>query len=251
MKIKSSPSILSLALTASLLGSAAWSTGSHACSADSPYIGSVCFMANYVGGNQCPYGYLPADGRILQVSQYQAVYAVIGNLYGGSGPQTFALPDLRGRNIIGAGQGPGLTPVPVAQKGGAQSATLTANNLPPHTHPATFTGGPVSGINVSVAIPAVGNASANTDVPSSTVNLAKPNYEDPSTLSTVPVRAFSDATTNTTLKPFNATVSGSGTLTGTVTVGANSTTSTAVPVLDPYLGLVACFAVTGLFPTPP
>ncbi|SER78976.1 phage tail protein [Giesbergeria anulus] len=222
-------------------------THAAACAAD-PYIGSVCFMANYARGGPCPQGYLPADGRILPVAQYQAVYAIIGNLFGGSKDQTFALPDLRGRNIIGAGQGPELPNVPVAQKGGAPTVPLVANNLPQHNHSATFAGGPISGINVSVAIPAVGNASANTDVPGNTVNLAKPNYEDPGTLSEVPVKAFSNATTNTTLQPFNATVSGTGALSGTVTVGANPTTNTPVSVLDPYLGLVACFAVTGLYP---
>ncbi len=222
-------------------------THAAACAAD-PYIGSVCFMANYAHGGPCTQGYLPADGRLLSVAQYQAVYSVIGNLFGGSGPQTFALPDLRGRNIIGAGQGPELPNVPVAQKGGAPTVPLVANNLPQHNHSATFAGGPISGINVSVAIPAVGNASANTDVPGNTVNLAKPNYEDPGSLSEVPVKAFSNATTNTTLKPFNADVSGAGTLTGTVAVGVNPTTNTPVSVLDPYLGLVACFAVEGLFP---
>ncbi len=219
-----------------------------ACSGDSPYMASVCFMANYVGGNQCPEGYLPADGRILQIANYQAVFALIGNRFGGNGTQTFALPDLRGRNIIGTGQGPGLPNVQVGQTGGAQTVALTANNLPPHTHPATFAGGPVSGLTVSVAIPAVTNPTNSTTQPGTTVNLA--NSVDQGGIG-ADVRIYSsDNPTTTTLRPFNATVSGSGTLTGTVTVAANPTTNTPVPVLDPFVGLVACFAVQGLFPTP-
>ncbi|PKM39734.1 MAG: phage tail protein [Firmicutes bacterium HGW-Firmicutes-8] len=48
-----------------------------------------------------PYGFAPAgwafcDGRLLQVTQYQALFALIGNKFGGDGRTTFALPDLRG-----------------------------------------------------------------------------------------------------------------------------------------------------------
>ncbi|MGM3159356.1 phage tail protein [Dickeya undicola] len=124
-----------------------------ACSADGDYIGSVCYMA----GTYCPANdYLPAYGQTLNVSQYQALYAVIGNLYGGTPGTTFVLPDLRGRTAIGAGPLNGSSPTYNTNPGqkigqevsnvvGTGSVTLTASQVPPHTHPATLTLNGVSG----------------------------------------------------------------------------------------------------------
>ncbi|WP_192459292.1 phage tail protein [Musicola keenii] len=115
-----------------------------ACSVED-YVGSVCYMA----GNYCPANYyLPADGRTLSVSQYPALYAVIGTLYGGNATTNFMLPDLRGRTAMGAGQLLGTTSVYTqGQKVGQEvsnvvtsgSVTLAAAQIPPHTHPATLT----------------------------------------------------------------------------------------------------------------
>jgi microcystin-dependent protein len=73
----------------------------------------------------------------MQIQQYSALYALIGTNFGGNGTTTFGLPDLRGRQIIGMGQGPGLTNRIVGQAFGTESVTLTANNLPPHDHTLT------------------------------------------------------------------------------------------------------------------
>ncbi|WP_192459293.1 phage tail protein [Musicola keenii] len=118
------------------------------CSADGAYIGSICYMA----GTYCPADdYLPANGQTLNISQYQALYAVIGTLYGGSASSgTFAVPNLRGRTVMGAGllQLPGTTSVytqgqyvgqEVSNVVSYGSVTLTAAQIPPHTHPATLT----------------------------------------------------------------------------------------------------------------
>jgi probable HAF family extracellular repeat protein len=55
-------------------------------------------------GSSAPSGYMLAEGQILNISQYQSLYNVIGDTYGGNGVTTFALPDLTGRTIVGAGQ---------------------------------------------------------------------------------------------------------------------------------------------------
>ncbi|WP_023638118.1 phage tail protein [Musicola paradisiaca] len=122
-----------------------------ACSADGDYIGSVCYMA----GTYCPADdYLPANGQTLNVSEYQALYALIGNIYGGTQNKTFALPDLRGRTAIGSGPLSGTTSVytpgqkigqEVSNVVGTGSVTLTASQVPPHTHHATLTLNGVSG----------------------------------------------------------------------------------------------------------
>lgn len=89
---------------------------------------------NLFAGNFAPGGFLPADGRLLPISQHDALFAVLGTTYGGDGQTTFALPDLRGRAPIGMGNGPGLSPRTLGQTVGTDSVTLTTANLPPHIH---------------------------------------------------------------------------------------------------------------------
>lgn len=55
------------------------------------YIGMVQLLTNAA----MPQGWLPCDGRELAISQYPALFAVLGAVYGGNGRTTFALPDLR------------------------------------------------------------------------------------------------------------------------------------------------------------
>ncbi|MEL7488731.1 MAG: tail fiber protein, partial [Pseudomonadota bacterium] len=84
-------------------------------------------------------GWAKADGRLLQVSQYTALFSIYGTTYGGDGRTTFGLPDLRSRVAMHAGNGPGLTPRRLGQKLGAETVILTASNIGAHTHAATTT----------------------------------------------------------------------------------------------------------------
>ena len=87
-----------------------------------------------VGFNFAPVGWLPCDGRLLSISEYEVLYALIGTTYGGNGQTTFGLPDLRGRIPIGYGQGLGLPNYVLGQMAGQMEATLTSSNLPSHNH---------------------------------------------------------------------------------------------------------------------
>ncbi len=62
-----------------------------------------------VGFNFAPKGWMKCEGQLLQISQYTALFSLLGNQYGGNGQTTFALPDLRGRVVMGDGQGPALS----------------------------------------------------------------------------------------------------------------------------------------------
>jgi len=95
-----------------------------------PFLGEIRIF----GFNFAPRGWAFCNGAILAISQNTALFSLLGTTYGGDGETTFALPDLRGRNPIHVGSGPGLTTVSWGQKGGAESTTLNANNLPSHTH---------------------------------------------------------------------------------------------------------------------
>jgi microcystin-dependent protein len=95
-----------------------------------PYLGQIaCF-----GFDFAPRGWLPADGRLMSISQNTALFSLLGTYYGGNGVNTFALPDLRGRVVIGAGQSPGQSLHTQGEAGGAESVNLTVKNLPPHAH---------------------------------------------------------------------------------------------------------------------
>ncbi len=87
------------------------------------------------GGNFAPRNWAFCDGQLLPISQNQALFSLLGTIYGGDGRTTFALPELRGRVPMHAGSGPGLTPRPLGQRGGVENVTLTTNQIPSHTHP--------------------------------------------------------------------------------------------------------------------
>jgi len=79
-----------------------------------PFIGEVQWFA----GNFAPRGWALCDGQLLPISQYQALFSILGTMYGGDGRTTFALPDVRSRVMIHAGQGPGLSDRRQGQRGG-------------------------------------------------------------------------------------------------------------------------------------
>lgn len=95
-----------------------------------PFVGEIRMFA----GNFAPRGWAFCDGQLLAVSQNDALFSLIGTIYGGDGQTTFGLPDMRGRIPIHAGTGPGLSPRQLGSKGGAESVTLTVNQMPGHSH---------------------------------------------------------------------------------------------------------------------
>lgn len=100
-----------------------------------PFIGMIVMF----GGNFAPRGWAKCDGTLLSISQYQALFSILGTTYGGDGRTTFALPGLRGRVPMHYGQGPGLSNHPLGQKSGVEHVTLNTNQIPSHSHVATVT----------------------------------------------------------------------------------------------------------------
>lgn len=95
-----------------------------------------CFIGQLalVGFTYAPQGWALCNGQMLPISQYQALFALLGTTYGGDGVNTFALPDLQGRVPIHAGAGLGLSVYQAGQKGGEENVTLTMNEMPAHNH---------------------------------------------------------------------------------------------------------------------
>ena len=98
--------------------------------ATEPFLGQIM----WVGFNFCPNGWAPADGSLLAISQNTALFSLLGTTYGGNGTQNFALPNLLGRVMVGAGQGPGLQNYTLGQMAGEETHTLTIAEMPAHGH---------------------------------------------------------------------------------------------------------------------
>ncbi|GGX36106.1 phage tail protein [Undibacterium squillarum] len=97
---------------------------------DDAYIGEI----RIVPWGWAPVGWLICNGQSLQVMQYQALFAVISNRFGGDGRTTFSVPDLRAKAAVCQGPGMGLTNRVLAQSYGTPTVTLNINQVPPHNH---------------------------------------------------------------------------------------------------------------------
>jgi len=95
-----------------------------------PMLGEVRLFAF----NFAPGGWALCDGTILPIADYSALFSILGTTYGGNGRTTFALPDLRGRGVVGVGTGAGLTERRLGRSSGDETVTLTTNQLAAHAH---------------------------------------------------------------------------------------------------------------------
>lgn len=95
-----------------------------------PYVGEIRMFA----GNYVPVDWQLCDGTLLQINTYQALFSLLGTVWGGNGVTTFGVPDLRGRLPVGQGAGTGLTPRTLGQTGGASKVAVVEANVPAHSH---------------------------------------------------------------------------------------------------------------------
>jgi microcystin-dependent protein len=82
-----------------------------------------------ISWNFSPKGWAFCNGQFLPINQNQALFSLLGTMYGGNGQTTFALPDFRGRTAIHQGQG-----FIMGQAGGQEAHTLTMSEMPTHVH---------------------------------------------------------------------------------------------------------------------
>jgi len=171
-----------------------------------PFLGQI----QAFGFNFAPRGWAKCDGGLLQISQHSALFSLLGTTYGGDGETTFGLPDLRGRTPIHQGQGPGLTNRIIGQKAGAETVTLTASNMPTHTHAATLKG---------------------------TTQAPPPTFEDTPTGKVLAKgNEYSDGNSDTDM--------GASSITNANTGGGQAHAN-----MQPFLTVNYCIALTGVFPS--
>ena len=174
-----------------------------------PFVGEIRLFAN----NFTPKGWAKCEGQLLPLSQNTALFSILGTTYGGDGKSNFALPDLRDRMAVGAGQGPGLSEVNLGEKTG--SPVLAPENLPAHTHDGT--------IKISSSV-------GTSSVPSATVSVAAPVQILNNT--SRPVSAYNTSVPNVTLPNIST-----------------STTGNSDPVIaHPVMSSNYCIALQGIFP---
>lgn len=95
-----------------------------------PFVGQI----QTFGFNFNPRGWAKCNGQLLAISQNDALFSLLGTIYGGDGRTTFGLPDFRGRVMVHEGSGPGLTTRPIGQKSGTVTNQLNSSQLPAHNH---------------------------------------------------------------------------------------------------------------------
>lgn len=178
----------------------------------------------------CPGGTLPAEGQQLKTSQYPALFAVAGYLYGGSG-STFYLPDMRGRRPVHAGQAvAGGNLNGQGDTGGDESVTLTVDQMPAHSHTGNVvasSGSPTSENPSGNALGTFANGQfIYTPLPAST-------------------GSSGDGGGGTSSSTAQQVSMGAGTVATNPTGGASAT-----PILDPYIVLRFCVVVEGVFQSP-
>lgn len=217
-----------LAALTLMVGAAGFNTA-DACSPDG-YLGSLSVFAGNFVIRDCAL----AEGQLLPISSNTALFSLLGTLYGGDGRTIFALPDTRGRSVVGVGTGPGLSTITIGEKGGRDTITLTVANLPAHSHDATAEFD-VTGLEalLNAYQPAQGNG--NNSVGSDEyINAAKGT-------------TFSNDVLNVTLSPMSIDIVASGDPGGTVTVESTGGDA-AVDIRDPYIGMQWLIQLVGVFP---
>jgi microcystin-dependent protein len=136
-----------------------------------PFLGQI----QPFGFNFAPRGWLACNGQLLPISQYQALFSLLGTTYGGDGRTTFALPDLRGRASFQFGTGPGLPAYTWGQRGGATEVTLNAQQIPSHGHTAALNGTTTGADATNPTNAALANAREDTYKGGATLNAVLAN----------------------------------------------------------------------------
>lgn len=175
------------------------------------YLGEIRLMST----TYAPKGWMKCEGQLLQINQNQALFSILGTTYGGNGQTTFALPDFRGRVMVGAGNY-----MTVGQKGGSETSTITADNIPAHSH--------FEPVKIS-------SSAATQNVPGTSSTFAAPVL----IVNNIPRTALA----YTTAQPNIALV-------GTPTTTSGGVQSpTAITNVQPFIALTYMIAVQGIFPS--
>jgi microcystin-dependent protein len=178
-----------------------------------PFIGQII----QGGWNFAPRGYAFCNGQLLAIAQNSALFSLLGTTFGGNGTQTFGLPNLQGRVMVGWGNGAGLSPYVIGQTAGSESVSLNTGNLPAHTHQLN-----VASAKATVQIPVAGSVIAR-------------GVDGATTPNAIP-QIYCPAGTPTDIAA------------GPSSIGATGN-NTPVGIVQPYQAVTFVIALEGIFPS--
>lgn len=162
-----------------------------------------------------PKAWAYCQGQTLPIAQNQALFSLLGTVYGGNGVTTFALPNFASRTVVGTGTGPGLSPITLGEtQGTSETVTLNTLQMPAHNHPGQCT----------ITIPAF----------SETGTQAIPSNAHLASLAGL----YSSAAADTTLAPMG--------LSPVISVAGGNQ---PISVLQPYLAINVIICLMGIFPS--
>jgi len=95
-----------------------------------PFLGQI----QQFGFNFAPRGWAFCNGQLMSIAQNTALFSLLGTMYGGDGQTTFGIPDMRGRDSLHFGQGPGLSNFAQGEVSGVEGVTLINQQMPMHNH---------------------------------------------------------------------------------------------------------------------
>ncbi|WP_053002163.1 phage tail protein [Kordia jejudonensis] len=174
-----------------------------------------------------PSGWAKCNGQLLNIAEYETLFNIIGNTYGGNGTTNFALPNLQGKTMIHSDP-----TYPLGQAGGEAQNTLSESQLPAHSH-------------------GVGTLTASHSLTGTVKALADEGLSDEAIenhFSSGRDQNFSETTSTVNLdlmRADNVQINGNVTLSGnTATTGS----STPVNNMQPYLVVNTIIALEGINP---
>ena len=183
------------------------------------------------GFNFAPNGWALCNGQLLNIQQYNALFALLGTTYGGNGQQSFGLPNLQSRLPIAQGTGPGLTSRVMGEASGTEQVSILSSNLPPQAIPTT-------GLTVSTTINLASVPSNPVTAPTATN--AYIGASNPSGPPSAAIYSDAQGASPVALKGATTTIGGTLAIPGG---GA------PVGTMNPYLVVNFSIALQGLFPS--
>jgi microcystin-dependent protein len=218
-----------------------------------PLLGEI----KWVPYNFAPRGWADCNGQLLSIAQNTALFSLLGTTFGGDGRTTFALPDMRGRVSVHAGQGPGLSNRDLGEVGGEETHTLTVAEIPSHDHSISSHTHAIPALNVDVK---ASSADATTTSPQGNVlaNAAASagGGNGPGKgKGKGPDKDDVKATSIYNAGPANVSLAAGSAMTEIGTTGGGSGTTmptgggAAHQNMQPFLGLRCIIAVEGIFPS--
>ena len=206
---------------------------------DSGTVGEIRGWAGQT--SRIPNGWQVCQGQTLQITQNQALYSIIGTLYGGDGVKTFQLPDLQGRIPIGTGRfNDPVSGTPYVftpgNKMGTMDKSITTNNLPAHAHQVSIGNLPMTATGTGTITPiCLGD----------TGDQSTPKGNAPANINNGYASA-ADATDS--MAPTTATFNLTGTVTGGTVVSGPTGTNIPFNVSQPVLAINWLICITGMYP---